>query len=163
MTNPHGQLDSPVNRPRTVTVALWIIVATFVIGAVIAAVREFVGPSSQVSSGQVPLAAALAVTLVGFGLMGGLIAALAFRRRWAWWIWLVLFVVGLPGVWSGLRRSFEHGWFNGAENALFAALDVAAMILLLLRPSREWYHIPRKFREPNPPVTSDEYDYPNWP
>ena len=66
----------------------------------------------------------------------------------------MLFVIGLPSVWSGLQRSLDRGVLSTTWYALLAALDVASMVLLLLRPSRQWYGIGRKAGEPSPWRTS---------
>ncbi len=38
--------------------------------------------------------------LVVYALAAGLAAALFYRRRWAYWVWLVLFTLGLPALWT---------------------------------------------------------------
>lgn len=156
MTNLEGQPSSehPSSRPRPVTVALWLIIATYVVGVVTLVARQITG-SPSVGTHQPSRWLTFAVLLVVYALVGGLIAALAFRRRWAWWVWLVLFVLGLPALWSGLHRSLDQGAFSATRYAVLTALDVAAVVLLLLRSSRQWYGVGRKRGEPNPWRWSD--------
>ena len=137
-------------RPRSVAVALWIIIATSAVGAITFVARLV---SAHWPTGVHPLSAALAwaILVVVFALLAGLIAALAFRRRWAWWVWLVLFVLGVPSEWSGLWHAMEQGGLDAARYVLLLALAVTAQILLLLRPARQWYGVVRRPREPSPP------------
>ena len=157
MTNSKGQPISERTspRPRPVTVALGIIIATYAVSGVTLVVRVLSAHWPAAATPQSTRWLAIVLLLVVYALMGGLIAALAFRRRWAWWVWLVLFVAGLPGVWSGLQRSLDQGAFSGTRYAFLTALDVAAVVLLLLRSSRQWYGVGRKPGEPSPWRLSD--------
>lgn len=173
MTHPQGPLSlrGSTPRPRSVAVALWIIIATSAVGAITLVARLV---SAHWPTGVHPLSGALAwaILVVVLALLAGLIAALAFRRRWAWWVWLVLFVLGVPTEWSGLWHAVQQGGLDATRYVLLLALAVSAQILLLLRPARQWYGVVRKPREPRTPARTDEsdeyddhdeYDYPNWP
>ena len=163
MTNPRGQPASRSTRarPRSVSLALGLLIAALGVGAVLALVRLVTAPPPE---GDQPARWATAVVfLVAYAVGAGLLAALFYRRRWAWWIWVVLSVLALVYFWSDLQRSLDQGAAYAVQFLLLTAADTAATVLLLLRPSRQWYGVGHKRREPRPPVRSDEYDYPNWP
>jgi hypothetical protein len=164
MTNPEGQrAKRPIGpRPLPVTIAVWLNVVALVAGGIIAGVSSF-SVTQPAGAHQVSPWLILAFYLVVLALMSGLLAALAFGRRWAWWLWLVMSVLGLTTLWSDLQHALEQGGLAAARFVLFSTLNVIALVLLLLPSSREWYRIGRRFREPSPPITSDEYDYRNWP
>ena len=150
-----GQLtkEPPPPRPRSVTVALTLIVASLVVGALVSTVRLF---ASSAPAGQSPRWLTLAVYLVVYALAAGLAAALFYRRRWAYWVWLVLFALGLPALWTGVQHSLDQGALSATSYLLLTAADVAAAVLLLLRTSRRWYGVGRKPGEPSPWRSSDD-------
>jgi hypothetical protein len=150
MTNPQRQAITKhvSSRPRSVTVALWLNVAGFVAAGVILVASLF-SVALPVGEHQSVRWLVLAMLLVVFALFGGLLAALFHRRRWAWWVWLVLSVIALPSEWSGLQHSLDQNALGVTRYVLLTAVSVAATVLLLLRPAREWYGIGRKRSEPS--------------
>ena len=156
MTHPDAQMvvvpDSP--RPRAVTIALWLIAASLLIGVAASSVR-LVDSWSSADSGTSSPWLRLAVYVVMYAISAGLLAALFYRRRWAWWVWLVFFVLGLPALWSGLPHGFDHGALTGLQWVLSSAADIATAVLLLLGPSRRWYGVGRRPGEPSPWRMSD--------
>jgi hypothetical protein len=77
--------------------------------------------------------------LFAIGVPAALLAALAFRRRWAWLLFVLLSVLILAGsLWSA-RDTLTTDWPWGAWNAGTLALRVAVVVLLLLPASRAWY------------------------
>jgi hypothetical protein len=157
MTHPEGQLigEPSPPRPRSATVALTLIVASVVVGALVSTVRLFAS-SAPVGAQQSPRWLTLAVYLVVYVVTAGLVAALFYRRRWAYWVWLVLFVIGLPALWTGVQHSLNQGALSATSYLLLTAADVAAAVLLLLRPARRWYGVGRKPGEPSPWRSSDD-------
>jgi hypothetical protein len=144
-------VEGSLPRPQSVTVALGLLVASWVAGAVLSAVGLLVSPAGAHDLRW----RALPGTLVAYAIAAGLIAALAHRRRWAWWVWLVLFVLSLPFLWSGLQRSLDSGAFSAARYVLLTAAEVASAVLLLLRSSRQWYGVGREPGAPSPWRWSD--------
>jgi hypothetical protein len=144
--------DPAAPRPRSVTVALGLIIASYSVSVLIAVVRLL---TTTQSAQQQSRWLTLGLLLVLYALVAGLVAALVYRRRWAWWLWIVLFVFSLPSLWTGLLSSLDHGSFGLARYLLAMAADIAAAVLLLLRPAREWYGIRRKTGEPSPWRMSD--------
>ena len=94
--------------------------------------------------------------LVVYALAAGLAAALFYRRRWAYWVWLVLFTLGLPALWTGVQQSLDQGALSATSYLLLTATEAAAVVLLLLRPARRWYGVGRKPGEPSPWRSSDD-------
>jgi hypothetical protein len=153
-SDAHMVIEPAAARPRTVTVALWLIAASLLVGAAASAVR-LVASWSSADSGTSSPWLRLAVYVVMYAILAGLLAALFYRRRWAWWVWLVFFVLGLPASWSGLQHGFDHGVLTGVQYVLSSAADIATAVLLLLGPSRRWYGVGRRPGEPSPWRMSD--------
>jgi hypothetical protein len=122
--------------------------ASWAISTTLLAWRMFVSPlpgDLRLSPSLRPMVLAVAV--------GGLLAALAFRRRWAYILWLCLFYVSLIGMLSilSIASTSELGGIISdapADTAAFVVAlcaQVVGVVLLLRRPSREWYgidHVP---------------------
>jgi hypothetical protein len=66
-------------------------------------------------------------------------------------------VLGLPFLWFGVQRSFDQGMLSAAGDLVMVAAEAAVAVLLLLRPSREWYGIGRGPGEPSPWRWSDSH------
>jgi hypothetical protein len=141
-------------RPLAVTVALVLIAAALVVGAAASLADLFASRTSEGEGLSSPWST-LAVSLIMYAISAGLLAALFYRRRWAWWVWLALFVLGLPGLWTGLRYGLDEGAFTAARYLLSSVTDVAAAVLLLLRPSRQWFGVARRSGKPSPWRWSD--------
>jgi hypothetical protein len=156
MTHPDAQMivEPASPRPHTVTVALCLIAASLLVGVAGSAVRLLSSWSSADAGLSSPWFR-LAVYVVVYAVSIGLLAALFYRRRWAWWVWLVFFVLGLPALVTGLRHGFGHGGFSGAQYLLSSVAEMATAVLLLLRPSRQWFGIGRKPGAPSPWRMSD--------
>ena len=161
MTNPQGQrAKRPIGpRPLPVTIAIWLNVVALAAAGINAVVRSFT-VAQPAGPHQVSPWLILALFLIVLALVGGLLAALAFGRRWAWWVWLVIFVLGPPTEWSGLQQALEQGGLSATRYVVLTVLEVIAIVLLLLRPSRQWYGIGRKPGEPIPRRWSDDPEEP---
>jgi hypothetical protein len=157
MIHPDSQTvdESGAPRPLAVSVALCLIAVEMVAGRVSTLAVELASWSSEGVDTSSPLFV-LAVNLVTIAIWAGLLAALFSRRRWAWWVWLVLFVLGLPGLLTGRRYVLDQDTFTAACYLLTCAAHVAAGVLLLLRPSRQWYGIWREPDGRNPWRWSDD-------
>jgi hypothetical protein len=146
--------EQPTPRPRPVTVALWLMVASWIASAALS-VSGLFSSSTTADESQAARWLALVLLLAGYAVAGGLIAALVYRRRWAWWVWLVLFVLGLPYLWSGLQDSLAQGGFTATRYVLLTAAEVGAAVLLLSSPSRQWFGVGRRSGKPSPWRWSD--------
>jgi hypothetical protein len=132
-------------RPREVSIALLLLAVLWVAETAFLAWFSFVSPP-LVNGRQPSWQTALILFVLVVGLTGGLLAALACRRRWAYVVTIILYASSLISSVgsSDLRRSLDDGplmvllWL-----ATFAAY-VAAVVLLLRRPGREWYGFVRK-------------------
>lgn len=145
-------IDS-TSRPRSVSTALILIVASWTVSVALVAWRMLVSPT-LVNEQKPPLAASLTVLVIVIAVSGGLLAALACRRRWAYVIWLVVFTLSLVSALSSLSRSgpaFDSAPLRMVWWLVGLAVEVAAVVLMLRRPAREWYGISR------PPAPSGEW------
>lgn len=117
-------------RPRPVSAALLLLIASWCVGLIFLLVSP---PTANEQT------ATRIVVIVAEAAYAGLIAALAYRRRWAYVVYLVLAVLTLPYAWSGARRSFDLGPWRAANYVIGQAVVIAVVVLLLRRPAREWY------------------------
>jgi hypothetical protein len=133
-------------RPRSVTVALAILGVSLAITYAEALV-VVVASSTPFGAQQAPRwLVALILSLI-FLVPACLLLAMVRRRRWAYVVVLVLFAVSVPGTVSGLGRHL-HPLPVFVWALLFWAVGIAAAVLLLRRPAREWYGFSRP---PTPP------------
>jgi hypothetical protein len=134
-------------RPREVSIALLLLAIMWVVSSAFVAWRMLVSPKLVVNGEEVAWQAALISVILLVTVSGGLLAALACRRRWAYVATIILYassLVSQAGS-SNFRQSFDDGplmvllwWITPC------AIDIAAVVLLLRRPGREWYGFVRK-------------------
>jgi hypothetical protein len=140
-------------RPQSVSVALWLIVASWAVSFTLVVWRLLISPT--LPGEQRPnVAASVVVIAIALALSGGLLAALACRRRWAYILWLVWFALSLLSSLSSLGRSgaaFDLAPLRVAWWLVDFAVQVAAIVLMLRRPARVWYGISR------PPASPGEW------
>lgn len=132
-------------RPRGVSMALLLLIAWWAISMGRYAWRMLISPEF------VDFVGSLMIVAFVVAVSGGLIAEVAYRRRWAYLVLLCLFALGLARMLSGLSAA-RAVWAGGPLSVLWYVVDlavlVAVVVLLLRRPSREWYGISRP---PAPP------------
>lgn len=150
-----------VERPVTVRAGLGLFIAEILLGLVAAAyvlansqdllnrVRgQLSGTNTQLSD------SALHAALVAGAVVGLVIVAVELLFIWfAWqgrnWARIVLWIVGGLGVVSGLAGLGTDSGFGGFYAALSVfqlLITLAAVVLLALKPSNEWYRYRRWLR-----------------
>jgi hypothetical protein len=150
-----------VERPVTVRAGLGLFIAEIVLGLIGAIyvlansqdllnrVRgQLSGNSAQLSD------SALHAALVAGAVVGLIIVAVELLFIWfAWqgrnWARIVLWIVGGLGVVSGLAGLGTNSQFGGFYSALGVCqllITIAAVVLLALKPSNEWYRYRRWLR-----------------
>jgi len=134
-------------RPRSVLLALLLLGASWLAGLAPEAWRLLVSPA-HVDGEPPPLWASLFFVVVLVGLFGGLLAALLYRRRWAYIAYLALSALSLVSLPSSVGEVRHWTALRLAWYFAVLAVEVAATVLLLRRPAREWYGISRP---PTPP------------
>lgn len=129
-------------RPPAVTVALWLLGSGAALNLII-----YLARGSRVSTtragAETSFWATVLVLLLGLGLEVGLLAALAYRRRWAYIAFLVLSLLYLPFLWSDARSQLDRGAADFLWFVVTTALQAIALVLLLRRPAREWFGFSR--------------------
>ena len=147
-------------RPRSVSIALLIVAVGLTIGFVIAAWQILAAWDVR----RAPLWGGIVVLVVVFAIVAGLFAALAFRRRWAYIVYLVVFAIGIPGVVSGVGHATDRGALYLAYYLTSFAGQIAPVVLLLRRPAREWYGISRSPSQPGEwrPDPSGRHQHRYW-
>jgi hypothetical protein len=150
-----------VERPVTVRAGLGLFIAEIVLGLVGASyvfansqqlldrVRgQLAGSNAQLSD------SALHAALVAGAVVGLIIAAVELMFIWfAWqgrnWARIVLWILGGLGVVSGLAglgTNSQFGGFYAALGVFQLVITLAAVVLLALKPSNEWYRYRRWVR-----------------
>lgn len=125
--------------PRTVRVALGLLVGSLLVGVV----RGFTAP--QTPDPSLPSWFGSAIRGITMALLALLVAAIALRRRWALLIIAVLFVLGLPAVM--VFPPEPGGGFVGWVALLVQTVTQAVAIGLLFgRPARLWFDASRQSR-----------------
>lgn len=121
------------STPTSVKLALGLIGGQLVTGAV----EELVWSTRP---GQPDAALSLLVVLaIELGITGGLALAIAYGKRWARIVYIVLVVLALPAV--ALQALAPSQASSGDPIWTLAALafEVGAVCLLLGRPARDWF------------------------
>jgi hypothetical protein len=127
-------------RPTAVKVAVWLIVWALIVNmaATLATLAS--------SDGSVPDWPLHGATAAGFVVALGLVAAIAFGRRWALVAYTVVFAFGsilsLPSLLTESHTTVSLAWF-----AVGRALDATAIVLLFGRPATAWF---AAYRPPRP-------------
>ncbi len=133
-------------RPATVKTALGVMVAVLVVDLA----RLLAYPPASLPAGPLPSKVSFAIA-VGFILLlgAGLVIAIALRQRWAFIVYTISAVVGLPSAILHLSRGTSHS----AGSLAYLVLLVAgfAPIGLLLTPSaRAWFARSTSSVQPSP-------------
>lgn len=128
-------------RPPTVTAAVWLAAAGLVAAAILELTLAGDGLDYSGADGVhwTTIGAQALWLLLAIGVPAALLVALAYRRRLAWLLFVLLSVLVLArSLWS-VRDTLTTDWPWGAWNAGTLALRVAVVALLLLPASRAWY------------------------
>jgi hypothetical protein len=121
------------SRPTSVKAALGLIAGQLVTGVVEELVRA-TGP------GQPDAALSLLVVLaIELGLTGGLLTAIAYGKRWARIVYIVLVVLALPAMVLQALAPSQGSGGNLIWTIAALAFEVGAVSLLLGRPARDWF------------------------
>lgn len=144
--------QQPVSRPTTVTYALYALIANLVLG-LIASILIFANRDAYIEqaledAGLDPSSAA-ASDIVGSAYTIGAIIGLVFVALWAMFLWfawkghnwarIVIWVLGglsLFGIFTAFSSPVS---IVVVLNVLSLLLILAAIVLLALKPSNEWY------------------------
>jgi hypothetical protein len=156
--------DAPpaVERPVTVRAGLGLFIAEIVLGLIGAAyvlansqsllirVRgQLSGSNAQLSDSQLH-AALVAGAVVGLVVVAVELLYIRFAWRGRNWARIVLWVVGGLGLVSGLAglgsTNSQLGGFYEALSVCQLLITLAAVVLLALKPSNEWYRYRRWLR-----------------
>jgi len=145
---PAASVSDPVApagpRPRSIRAAvscLWVSAGIVAVAAVFA----FVPMLTLFRTGAVPLAA-LAVTAVTIAVSLALLVLVAVKlnagRGWVRWLYLALYALGLVMILATLLSAPEvyasRGALSMANEVAQFLLQTAALVLMFVRPSREW-------------------------
>lgn len=137
-------------RPPAVSRALLLLAVSWATSVTLLARRLLVSPPLYGEQQPArPTALFLIAVVVAVG--GGLLAALAHRRRWAYFAWLGLFALSVFSILStvpGADEGFAAAPASSVAFLLALGAQVGGVVLLLRRPSRLWYGIDRP---PTPP------------
>jgi uncharacterized membrane protein len=123
--------------PRSVKIALSLLVAALVVGLV----RMLLEPAPVDPA--LPAWFGPVVGGLTFLLLALLVGAMATGRRWALVLSVVLFVVGLPASLSLLRDRSLGGLLVSGGQTLAGGI---AYVLLCTRASRQWFRAARELR-----------------
>jgi hypothetical protein len=132
---------SSAARPLTVTVAVWIAAAGLATAAILDVIltRDGIDYSGADGIHWMTVGGQILWLLFAVGIPAALLVALAFRRRWAWILFLLLNVLILAGDLRSARDTLTADWPWGAWNSGALALRLAVIALLLLPASWAWY------------------------
>jgi hypothetical protein len=123
----------PAEKPRQVVLAVQLLWAMLALGAVNSAV-QWPRLTESVSLGMV-----LSVQLVTLAVIGGLTIMISRGRNWARIVYLVLFLIGVPGFVVQMPGLFAYSVLAGLLSAAQGLAQVVAMLLVFTEPGRRWY------------------------
>jgi len=119
------------SRPTSVKVALGLVAGQLAIG-----ITQVLARSTQAQPGAA--LGLLVVLAIEVTVTGGLLLAMAYGRRWARIVYIVLVVLALPAMALGvLTPSQGSGGVPWSLTAL--ACELGAVCLLLSRPTGDWF------------------------
>ena len=136
-----GDPPQPPVMPRPAKLALSLLVAALVVGLV----RMLLEPAPVDPA--LPTWFAPVVGGLTFLFLAFLVGAMATGRRWALFLSVVLFVVGLPASLSFLKESSLAGLLVFGGQTLAAG---AAYVLLFTKAARQWFGAAREARRLKP-------------
>ena len=138
------RVEGSISRPRSVVVALALIFASLA-AALVGPVRLLATPANLDQQSRTVIAFwSLLFIALGFALT----TALAYRRRWAYYLSLAGLVVTMLSGLLGVVRSLALGPLAAGFVILTLAVHIAALVLLLGRPAREWLGIGARLPTP---------------
>jgi Protein of unknown function (DUF2510) len=133
--------DTP-SRPRSVTAALLLLAGGTAVAYVVM-LAHMLGDPPDVSTTSAVSSAVLwfwvAVFTVFAALPFALYIAMAFRKRWAYFVNFVLFGLTLLSALSSLGDTFDRGALTGAWSLGGWGVQIAAIVLLVRPPARDWF------------------------
>jgi hypothetical protein len=139
--------DDTMVRPRSVTWALVLLGGSWAISMVMMAWRLFI-TRPLINGEPTPVWAAIVATCIVGGIGGGLFAALVYRRRWAYYVYIVLLALGAVSVVSDVGNVLARGPLYVTYYVALQAAQIAGVVLLLRRPGRKWYGAGRRATPP---------------
>ncbi len=133
----HSNALNQQTRPKFVQWGLILLYSTLVIGVVRSAI-EFSG-ASQKAAALGGASFVIYITLFTLSILAGIIYFISRRKRWALYLFSILFIFGLPYSIQPLLNSLRDFPVSGLLGVMQLLGQAAGVVFLWLRPSREWF------------------------
>jgi hypothetical protein len=122
------------NRPRPVRWAIWLLLGGNVVSLLLSLARAVVDSGSTTAT-------SLILVVIGFTAVMdlGLVLAIACGRRWAFILYVVVFVGSLASFVSSVRVDLGEGLPVFTWYVLSSVVDAVGIALLLMPSARDWF------------------------
>lgn len=121
-----------LERPREVLYAFWLTIASLPLSIIAVTLR------SDVVKSQI-----LAFTIIGFFLSLSftlfLFVMILRGQNWARMLYLIMFIIGAPFAFPAIVTAFQKSPVHAVIRLLQLSLQLMAVVLLLQKPSRNWF------------------------
>lgn len=121
-----------LERPREVLYAFWLTIASLPLSIIAVTLR------SDVVKSQI-----LVFTIIGFLLSLSftlfLFVMILRGQNWARMLYLIIFIIGAPFAFPAIVTAFQKSPVHAAIRLLQLSLQMMAVVLLLQKPSRNWF------------------------
>ena len=126
---PKTELAEPISerqaQPKPAKFAVWLIAASLALGALKLAAVPVPGPAW--------------LGLVILGVLAAFTVAIAKGANWARIVFLILFLIGLPGMSLIKDQLVQEGFVSASIAVVQTLLQLAATVLLFLPVSNAWF------------------------
>ena len=127
-----------IQKPNIIRKSLQILWVTQIIGIIRTSI-EFPRLSQQGSRGG-GAEYVLFITIFSFLIVSLLIYLIGKRKNWARWMYVFLFVIGLPFSIKPLIQSIQLEPFSGFLGLIQPVAQSVVCVLLFTAPSRAWFN-----------------------
>lgn len=141
---------SNLAKPETVKTAIKLLYIGLALGIIEAFLkfpmtREIA--STQEAQALGGLGFALTIQFITFVSLALIIWLISKRKNWARWIFSILAILGIPMMIDSILSDLNNAPIYAIISIIQTLIQLAAIILLFLKPSREWFKKPKTIKE----------------
>jgi len=122
------------NKPSSINYAYRIILFSIFAGIVNLAVEFYSGTFYYYSTYGIIVFSSIIILIIYY-----IASKIRRGKNWARYLFLILFITGIPNTLPGIIKNFDRDFLTGLLNFIILVSDAAVLILLFSKPSNEWF------------------------